>query len=77
MITCINSEDAPSDEMFRLIVTQPLDRNQVTEQTLKHKLSRPISLVRSVILHDESILNNAIESSTQKLAYWIDETMKI
>jgi len=33
--------------------------------------------VRSVKLHDESILNNAIEGSTQRLAYWIDEAMKM
>ncbi|CAB5381925.1 unnamed protein product [Rhizophagus irregularis] len=71
MITCTDSEDAPSDEMSGLIATQPLDRNQVTEQTLKHELSKPIFSVTSVELHDESILNNAIEDSTQRLAYWI------
>ncbi|RGB22688.1 hypothetical protein C1646_775690 [Rhizophagus diaphanus] len=31
----------------------------------------------SIKLHDESILNNAIEGSTQRLAYWIDEAMKM
>src|ERR1051325_6070065 len=77
MITCTDSEDAPSDEMSGPIATQPLDRNQATEQTLKHELSRPISSVGSVKLHDESILNNAIEGSTQRLAYWIDEAMKM
>ncbi|CAG8647153.1 9010_t:CDS:10, partial [Funneliformis mosseae] len=78
MITCTNSENASSDEMSGPIATQPLDRNQVTEQTLKHELSRPISSVESVKLHDESILNNAIEDSMQRLAYWIDEeAMKI
>ncbi|CAI2198223.1 11296_t:CDS:1, partial [Funneliformis geosporum] len=76
MITCTDSEDAPSDEMSGPIATQPLDRNQVTEQTLKHELSRPISSVASVKLHDESILNNAIEGSTQRLAYWIDEAIR-
>ena len=58
-------------------VTQPLDRNQVTEQILKCVLSRPISSVASVELHDKSILNNAIEGSTQRLAYWIDEAIKM
>ncbi|RIA85526.1 hypothetical protein C1645_830685 [Glomus cerebriforme] len=77
MITCTDNEDAPSDEMSELIATQPFDRNQVTEQTLKHELSRLISSVGSVKLHDESILKNAIESFTQRLAYWIDEAMKI
>ncbi|RGB29279.1 hypothetical protein C1646_766761 [Rhizophagus diaphanus] len=48
-----------------------------TEQTLKHELSRPISSVESVKLHDESILNNAIEGSMQRLAYWIDEAMRM
>ncbi|CAG8586347.1 12528_t:CDS:2 [Funneliformis mosseae] len=69
MITCTNSEDALSDKMSELIATQPFDRNQVTEQTLKHELSRPISSVISVKLYDESILNNAIEGFTQRLAY--------
>ena len=77
MITCTDSEDALSDEMSGPIATQPLDRNQATEQTLKHELSRPISSVGSVKLHDESILNNAIEGSTQRLAYWIDEAIKM
>ncbi|CAB4382495.1 unnamed protein product [Rhizophagus irregularis] len=77
MITCTDSEDAPPDEMSGPIATQPLDRNQVTEQTLKHELSRPISSVASVELHDESILNNAIEGSTQRLAYWIDEAIRM
>ncbi|PKK57711.1 hypothetical protein RhiirC2_871757 [Rhizophagus irregularis] len=77
MITCTDSEDAPSDEMSGLIATQPLDRNQVTEQTLKHELSKPIFSVTSVELHDESILNNAIEDSTQRLAYWIGEAIKM
>ncbi|RGB21708.1 hypothetical protein C1646_777457 [Rhizophagus diaphanus] len=77
MITCTDSEDAPSDEMSGPIAIQPLDRNQVTEQTLKHELSKPISLVASVELHDESILNNAIEGSMQRLAYWIDEAIKM
>ncbi|GES99927.1 hypothetical protein GLOIN_2v1870756 [Rhizophagus clarus] len=31
MITCTDSKDALSDEMFRLIATQPFNRNQVTE----------------------------------------------
>src|ERR1043165_5104531 len=52
MITCTDSEDAPSDEMSGPIATQPLDRNQATEQTLKHELSRPISSVGSVKLQD-------------------------
>ena len=69
MISCADSEDVPSDEMSGPIATQPLDRNQLTEQILKHDLSRPISSVASVELHDESILNNAIEDFTQRLAY--------
>ncbi|CAI2180035.1 12477_t:CDS:2, partial [Funneliformis geosporum] len=77
MITCTDSEDASSDKMSGLIAIQPLDRNQVTEQTLKHELSRSISSVASVKLHDESILNNTIEGSTQRLAYWIDEAMRM
>ncbi|CAB4384724.1 unnamed protein product [Rhizophagus irregularis] len=77
MITCTNSENALSDEMSGPIARQPLDRNQVTEQILKRDLSRPISSVTSVELHDESILNNAIESSTQRLAYWIDEAIRM
>ncbi|GES85241.1 hypothetical protein GLOIN_2v1869616 [Rhizophagus clarus] len=77
MITYTDSEDVPSDEMSGLIVIQPLDRNQVTEQTLKHELSRPISSVASVKLHDKSILNNTIEGSIQRLAYWIDEAMRM
>ena len=76
-ISCADSEDVPSDEMSGPIATQPLDRNQVTEQILKHDLSRPISSGASVELHDESILNNAIEGSTQRLAYWIDEAIRI
>jgi hypothetical protein len=52
-ITCTDSEDAPSDEMSGPIATQPLDRNQVTEQILKHDLSRSISSVASVKLHDK------------------------
>jgi hypothetical protein len=75
-ISCVDSEDVSSDEMPGPIATQPLDRNQVTEQILKHDLSRPISSVASVELHDESILNNAIEGSTRRLAYWIDEAIK-
>ena len=51
--------------------------NQLTEQILKHDLSRPISSVASVKLHDESILNNAIEGSMQRLAYWIGEAIKM
>ena len=31
----------------------------------------------SVEPHDESILNNAIEGSTQRLAYWIDEAIRV
>src|SRR6266496_6862489 len=54
-----------------------LYRNQVTEQILKRDLSRPISSVASVELHDKFILNNAIESSTQRLAYWIDEAIRV
>ncbi|GBB86236.1 hypothetical protein RclHR1_12680002 [Rhizophagus clarus] len=77
MTTCTNNKNAPSDEISGPIATQPLDRNQVTEQTLKHELSRPISSVVSVKLHDESILNNAIEGSTQRLAYWIDEAIRM
>ena len=73
----IDSEDASSDETSEPIATQPLNRNQVTEQILKHDLSRPISSVASVELHDKSILNNAIEGSTQRLAYWIDEAIRI
>ncbi len=69
MISYADSENVSSDEMSELIATQPLDRNQLTEQILKHNLSRPISSVASVELHDESILNNAIESSMQRLAY--------
>ncbi|UZN99523.1 uncharacterized protein OCT59_000790 [Rhizophagus irregularis] len=76
MISCVDSEDVSSDEMPGPIATQPLDRNQLTEQILKHDLSRPISSVASVELHDESILNNAIEGSTRRLAYWIDEAIK-
>ncbi|GES86143.1 hypothetical protein GLOIN_2v1658885 [Rhizophagus clarus] len=76
-ITCTDSEDAPSDETSEPIATQPLDRNQVTEQILKRDLSRPISSVASVELHDKSILNNAIEGSTQRLAYWIDEAIRV
>ncbi|CAI2192283.1 13263_t:CDS:1, partial [Funneliformis geosporum] len=52
MITCTDSDDAPSDEMSGPIAIQPFDRNQITEQTLKHELSRPISSVGSVKLHD-------------------------
>src|SRR6266542_5765945 len=77
MISCADSEDVPSDEMSGPIATQPLDRNQVTEQILKRDLSRPISSMSSVEPHDESILNNAIEGSTQRLAYWIDEAIKV
>ncbi|CAB5383578.1 unnamed protein product [Rhizophagus irregularis] len=77
MITCTDSEDASSDETSEPIATQPLDRNQVTEQILKRDLSRPISSVASVELHDKSILNNAIEGSTQRLAYWIDEVIRV
>ncbi|CAG8628803.1 3387_t:CDS:2 [Funneliformis mosseae] len=69
MISYTDSEDIPSDKMSRPIAIQPLDRNQLTEQILKHDLSRPISSVTSVKLHDESILNNAIEGSMQRLAY--------
>jgi len=76
-ITCTDSEDASSDETSEPIATQPLDRNQVTEQILKRDLSRPISSVASVELHDKSILNNAIEGSTQRLAYWIDEAIRV
>ncbi|PKY51561.1 hypothetical protein RhiirA4_468683 [Rhizophagus irregularis] len=47
MITCADSKDASFDETFGLISTQPLDRNQVTEQILKIDLSRPISSVAS------------------------------
>ena len=65
--TCTDNKDAPSDETSEPITTQPLDRNQVTEQILKHDLSRPISSGASVELHDESILNNAIEGSMQRL----------
>ncbi|CAG8619983.1 10263_t:CDS:2, partial [Dentiscutata heterogama] len=36
-----------------------------------------ISSVASVELHDESTLNNAIEGSMQRLAYWIDEAIKM
>ena len=60
-ITCTDSKDAPSDETSEPITTQPLDRNQVTEQIIKCDFFRPISLVE---LHDEFILNNAIESFT-------------
>ncbi|GBB90424.1 hypothetical protein RclHR1_01740001 [Rhizophagus clarus] len=63
--------------MSGLIATQLLDKNQVTEQTLKYELSRFISSVASVKLHNESILNNTIESFTQKLVYWIDEAMRM
>ena len=77
MTTCTDNEDAPSDEMSGPIATQSLDRNQLTEQILKHDLSRTISSVASVELHDESILNNAIEGSTQRLAYWIGEAIKM
>ncbi|EXX59448.1 hypothetical protein RirG_188960 [Rhizophagus irregularis DAOM 197198w] len=73
MITCTDSEDASSEP----IATQPLNRNQVTEQILKRDLSRPISSVASVELHDKSILNNAIEGSMQRLAYWIDEAIRV
>ncbi|RGB22244.1 hypothetical protein C1646_776424 [Rhizophagus diaphanus] len=76
MISCVNSKDVSSDEMPGPIAIQPLDRNQLTEQILKHDLSRLISSVASVELHDESILNNVIEGSTRRLAYWIDETIK-
>ncbi len=65
------------DEMSGPIATQPLDRNQLTEQILKHDLSKPISSVTSVELHDEFILNNTIESSMQRLAYWIGEAIKM
>jgi len=77
MITCTDSEDAPSDETSKPIATQPLDRNQVTKQILKRDLSRPIFSVASVELHDKSILNNTIEGSTQRLAYWIDEAIRM
>ncbi|CAG8636806.1 2758_t:CDS:1, partial [Funneliformis mosseae] len=77
MITCTDSKDVLSDKMSRLIVIQLLNRNQVNEQTLKHELSRPISSVASVKLHDEFILNNTIEGSTQRLAYWIDEAIRM
>jgi hypothetical protein len=76
MITCTDSENTPSNKMSRLITT-PFDRNQVTEQILKYDFSRPISLASSVKLHDESILNNAIEGSMQRLAYWINEAIKM
>jgi hypothetical protein len=76
-ITCTDSEDAPSDETSEPIATQPLDRNQVTEQILKRDLSRPISSVASVELHDKSILDNTVEGSTQRLAYWIDEAIRV
>ncbi|GET02769.1 hypothetical protein GLOIN_2v1761741 [Rhizophagus clarus] len=77
IITCTDSENVPSDKMSGLIATQLLDKNQVTEQTLKYELSRFISSVASVKLHNESILNNTIESFTQKLVYWIDEAMRM
>ncbi|CAI2199326.1 16041_t:CDS:1, partial [Funneliformis geosporum] len=47
MITCTDSENVLSDETSEPIATQPLDRNQVTEQILKRDLSRPISSVAS------------------------------
>jgi len=77
MITCTDSEDASSDEISEPIAIQPLNRNQVTEQILKYDLSRPIFSVTSVELHDKSILNNAIEGSMQRLAYWIDEAIRV
>ncbi|RIA85516.1 hypothetical protein C1645_830668 [Glomus cerebriforme] len=77
MITCTDSEDASSDETSELIARQPLNRNQVTEQILKHDLSRPISSVASVELRDKSILNNTIEGFMQRLAYWIDEAIRV
>src|SRR4051794_13104918 len=76
-ISCVDSEDVSSDEMPGPIAIQPLDRNQLTEQILKRDLSRPISSVASVELHDKSVLNNAIEGSTQRLAYWIDEAIRM
>ncbi|CAG8648289.1 9423_t:CDS:2, partial [Funneliformis mosseae] len=60
-ITCTYSKNA---ETSGLIAIQLLDRNQVTEQILKCDLSRPISSVALVKLHNESILNNAIKGFT-------------
>ena|SRR5436305_1202268 len=74
MITSTDSKDAPFDEISELIAIQLLE---VTEQILKCDLFRSISLVSSVEPHDEFILNNVIESFTQRLAYWIDEAIRV
>src|SRR5436190_205291 len=70
IIACTDS-DVPPDEM------SGLDRNQVTEQILKCDLSRPIFLVTSDELCDETTLSNATEGSAQSLAYWYDKAIRM
>ncbi|GBB84006.1 hypothetical protein RclHR1_10650006 [Rhizophagus clarus] len=55
------------------------DMKMITCTDSKDALSdeMPISSVTSIKLHGESILNNTIESSTERLAYWIDEVIRM
>jgi len=52
-----------------------LDRNQVTEQTLKRDLTKSTVIAESIEMDDEHSSKNSIEGSTQSLAYWFEKAI--
>ncbi|CAG8653638.1 8838_t:CDS:1, partial [Diversispora eburnea] len=53
-----------------------LDRNQITEQTLKRDFTKPIIITKSIEIDDKLSLEKIIEGSTQRLAYWFEKAIK-
>ncbi|RHZ49854.1 hypothetical protein Glove_510g16 [Diversispora epigaea] len=53
-----------------------LDRNQITEQTLKWDFTKPIIITKSIEIDDKLSLEKIIEGSTQRLAYWFEKAIK-
>ncbi|CAG8732333.1 17585_t:CDS:1, partial [Racocetra fulgida] len=53
-----------------------LDRNQITEQTLKQDFTKSTVIVKSNEIDNELSLEKIIEGSTQRLAYWFEKAIK-
>ncbi|RIB07604.1 hypothetical protein C2G38_417445 [Gigaspora rosea] len=53
-----------------------LDRNQITEQTLKQDFTKSTVIVKSNEIDNELSLEKTIEGSTQRLAYWFEKAIK-
>ncbi|CAG8555457.1 3576_t:CDS:2, partial [Racocetra fulgida] len=53
-----------------------LDRNQITEQTLKRDFTKSTVIVKSNEIDNELSLEKTTEDSTQRLAYWFEKAIK-